>query len=255
MRPRNCFKIALVAVSVAASIGEIFTLLFLWGVGVEFGSSAATQPGGIHLLELTAAQDLFALAGRKAVVLNYSGGDVDFWVEIESQGRKQKFGEGLGSLCREKSPGPGQIIEGYFLLVCSEHDDLGMQTWSLACKRGVVAGGSSGVHISASLTQPSFREAWKDGQFVSTRSRLAVWVGEKRPNRVRARDEAAATDYVWTEKSSVQSPLPMGREVCIKEIRVRNKKKDQFAQDCTIKVICKVASPIENLASFEPLAK
>src|SRR5206468_11282183 len=82
---------------------------------------AAAGPAQLRVERWKPGEELLALAGQKAVVLSYSGGDVDFWVEVESRGKRWKSGEGRGAPSAHREPGrPGPTVEGYFVLARSD---------------------------------------------------------------------------------------------------------------------------------------
>ena len=250
MHRRTCLVAVLVSIPIAAGIGISVVLGWLSGVSLGLRSSATSLSAGVHLEKLTEVEELFALAGHKAVVLKYSGGDVDFWVEIETQGKKQKVGQGLGSQCREKRPGPNETIEGYLLLVCSEADDSGRETWCVASQRDVVTESSSGAQVPIFLASANLSQSRENKQSVSASSRQLVQVGEstkpQRANPVAGRDDGVTTDsQVSTATFSVPNPLPPGKDVCITEIRAKRKKGTEFVRVYTIKVMCKAASALE----------
>jgi hypothetical protein len=49
-------------------------------------------------------------------------------------------------------------------------------------------------------------------------------------------------DSAWIQLSSVPNSLPTGKEVCIKKIEERRRKRDELVKVCTIKVMCKAVS-------------
>jgi tRNA A-37 threonylcarbamoyl transferase component Bud32 len=201
------YGVALVALVVGVGIGTMFPRVSPVGPGTS------TPPAGIRLEELKLAEELFALAGQEAVVVKYSGGDVEFWVEIESQGKKQTMGpvqalhEMLGD--KEKPPSPNPTVEGYLLWLRSDAEESGIETWRLACRRDLVAAERSGVQASTPLTEVNTfqsREDRQSGTVASSRS-VRVWNGKKPPSTGQA------------THSSFPSPLPTDREVCLKKIR------------------------------------
>jgi hypothetical protein len=117
-----CLVLVLASLAGGICIGIVFPRVS------PLGSGTPTLSAGIRLEELKPAEELFALAGQEAVVVKYSGGDVEFWVEIESQGKKQKIGP-VGALAglfddKEKPPAPNQAVEGYLLWVRDEEGGL-----------------------------------------------------------------------------------------------------------------------------------
>jgi hypothetical protein len=215
---RTWLLVCLVLVSLAGGIG----------IGIVLprvsprGPGTSTPSPGIRLEELKAAEELFALAGQEAVVVKYSGGDLEFWVEIESQGKKEKHGPvwALAGLLGgdEKPPAPNQTVEGYFLWVRSETDEAGRELWRLACRRDLVATKSSGLQVSAPPVEASVSQSREDRQSSSvfTSGPVRVWQGKK------PRGTGNAT------KSSLSGPLPAAREVCLKEIHVTGYRGDEW---------------------------
>jgi hypothetical protein len=146
---------------------------------------------------------------------------MEFWIEIESPGKKEKVGPvgGIGGLFgAEKAQSPNQIVEGYFLWLRDEADEAGVEKWRVACRRHLVAATSSGLKITNLLGEASTSELREDRQSSSSafsQSRQ-VWKGKK-PN---------ATGSFST--SSIATPLPTDREVCLKETRELGSRPDEW---------------------------
>jgi hypothetical protein len=249
MQRRTYLIVLLVLALIAVGVSIGIMLPRLSWVGTAFRSSPTALAAGIQLEELKSAEELFALAGQKAVVIKYSRGDVEFWVEIESQGKKEKLGQELASLCSEQAPGADQTVEGYFLLVRSAADDSGRETWWVACQRDLVTADSAGAQVSTPLAQANVSQSREDRQSKSASSSQPVQVWESTKgqgrNRVRAPEGPPATDKLEAEISSLRKgPLTTGQEVCIKEIRGNRKKENEFVRVYTIKVMCKAVSAI-----------
>jgi hypothetical protein len=140
---------ALVPAALAVGIGIGTQVPRVWRTGPESPTPSPGLPAGIRIEELTAAEELFALAGQQAVVLKYSGGDVVFWIEMEAQGQneKSKRRSQAGWLEDLKPPAPNQTVEGYFVWVRSEADDT-RERWKVACRRDLVTAQTSGVQAS-----------------------------------------------------------------------------------------------------------
>jgi hypothetical protein len=210
--------LVLVLVSLAGGIGIGIVLPRV----SPLGPRTSTSSPGVRLEELKAAEELFALAGQEAVVVKYSGGDVEFWVETESQGKKEKHGpvRALAGLLGgdEKPPAPNQTVEGYFLWVRSEADEAGRELWRLACRRDLVATEKSGLQVSAPLVEASASQSREDRRSSSmfTSSPVRVWRGKK----------PRGTGYAT--KSTFPGPLPTNREVCLKEIHVTGYRRDEW---------------------------
>jgi len=50
------------------------------------------EAGGLRIQELESSEELFGLVGQKALVFKFTGGDVEFWIELDSDGKKQIHG-------------------------------------------------------------------------------------------------------------------------------------------------------------------
>jgi hypothetical protein len=145
----------LVLVALAVGIGIGMLLPRVLRIGPESPTSSTGVPVGIRLEELKSAEEMFVLASQEAVVLKYSGGDVMFWVEIESQGEKQKMGDDVGMGGDQNQLGTDQTVEGYFVWVRSKPDDEGRETWTIGRRRDLVTAQASGVQVSTPLAQAS----------------------------------------------------------------------------------------------------
>jgi hypothetical protein len=218
---RRWLLVCLVLV-LASLAGGIWIGIVYFRVG-PFPLGTPTPSAGIHLEELKSAEELFTLAGQEAVVFKYSGGDVEFWVEIESQGKKQKIGPVAARAGlfgdKEKPPAPNQVLEGYLLWVRDEGDQAGRETWRVACRRDLVAVERSGLQVSTPLVEAKVSQSREDRQSGSASSSgpVQVWKGKK------PRGTGGST------KSSFPSPLPTDREVCIKEIHMTGYRRDEWA--------------------------
>jgi hypothetical protein len=212
-----CLALALVSFAGGIGIGTVVPRVSPLGPGPP------APAAGVRLEELKSAEELFALAGQEAVVLKYSGGDVELWVEIESQGKKERIGPvralpGLFS-DNDKPPAPKQAVEGHLLWARGEADEAGREAWRLACRRDLVAAERSGLQVATPLAQANVSQAREDRQsgVMSCCGSVRVWQGQK-PRAVGS-----------STKGSFPSPLPTNREVCIKEIRVTGLRRDEWA--------------------------
>lgn len=229
--------LVLVLLALAGGIGIGIVLPRVSIIGPGTPSDPGTTPSaGIRLEEQKSAEELFDLAGQKALILKYSGGDVEFWVEIESQGKRHKIGEFLlwGD---DKQPGPDQAVEGYLLWIRNEPDDAGREWWKVAHRRDLVTAQKSGVQLSSPLAQASVTQSKEDRQSSSGSSSqtVQVWTG-KAPN-------GAMT--LSTASSSIPSPLPTDREVCLKEIREQRKQSQSTLAATTASALGLLSSPLE----------
>lgn len=111
MRRRTWLTAFSVLALIAAAFGVANWLSRKGRVGPGGPPPAAAGPAQHRLERWKPGEELLALAGQKAVVLYYSGGDVDFWVEVESLRKRWKSGEGVARQQRtEKPAGPGQTV-------------------------------------------------------------------------------------------------------------------------------------------------
>jgi hypothetical protein len=227
--------VALVAAVVAIAIATLFSRVS------PSGSGNSTTPGGIRLEELKAAEEMFDLAGQKAVILKYSGGDVEFWVEIESQGKKEKCTLALAGFFddKEKLPAPNQAVVGYFLWVRNEADAEGRETWRLACRRDLVAAERSGLQVWTPLGQASASHSREDRQSTQRFSSQPVQVWKAKNN-----GEIAA---LRSETGTIPNSLPAGREVCIKEIREKRMQPRRAIATAAASILGLSASPRDGL--------
>jgi hypothetical protein len=216
----------LVPMSLAAGIGIGIMLPRAPFVGptplTTPAAAPAAAPAGIRLEELTRAEELFDLADQKAVVLKYSGGELDFWIEFESRGEKVKVGK-VASLTtgldggEKKSPAPNQAVEGYLLWV-RDAEDTGRERWRVACRRDLVAAERSGLQVTTPLVVANVTQSREDRRTGthSTIETFQVWKG-KRPNT-----------YVLSATGSIPNPIPSDRDVCIREIHEKGMRYHEY---------------------------
>ncbi len=213
-----CLVLALASLAGGVAIGMVLPRISPIGPSATSApTSAAPGSKAIHVEELKSAEDLFAVAGQKAAVFKYSGGDVDFWVEIESQGKKQEIGKGVlsGLLSVAKPVAPGQAVEGYFIWVRGDADDAGRETWMVAQRRELFRAQSFGVQVSSLVGQATATRSKEDRESVGGRSsqQVHIWNGKG--------EQGIRWTGAWftLEKGLVPSALPTEHEVRIKEIR------------------------------------
>jgi hypothetical protein len=226
-RPRTGWLLVclvLVPVSVAAGVGIGIMLPRAARPGPAKGAPAPLSPGapllGIRVEHVTAAEDIFNMAGQRAVVLKYSGGDVDCWVEIDSQRGKQKvagfrmaFGAGESDL---KQPGSDQTIEGYFVWLRGEDNDdrsPGNERWTVAYRRGLATTKASAIDVGNPTAHVNFVQSLKDTSGWSMSHGVQVWRGKP----------AGAVMTFSSNHGAIPSPFPVGQEVCVQEFRAERK--------------------------------
>jgi hypothetical protein len=203
---------------------------------------SSTAPlAGTRLEELKSAEELFALAGQKAVVFKYSGGDVQFWVEIEFQGRKRKVELGPQLWGADKQPRPDQTLEGYFVWVRSEANDAGKEEWTIACRTDAITTQASGVQLSTPVADIKTAQSEVQKQSVGSSARglsVQVWKGQVE----KGKNLGVAMTSTLT-MSSIPSPLPTDQEVCLQEIREERKQPKSALAAAAASTIALLASP------------
>jgi hypothetical protein len=182
-------------------------------------SGTAAAPPGIRVEEVTTAEKLFSIVGQEAIVLKYSGGDVEFWVELESEGKTQKFEAGDPAMMAQidKPASPEDSIEGYFIWIRRDKNPTGTELWTVAQQRDSVSNQSSGVELSNVLMQATVSQTQGHTQSgsVSASMVIPVWHGKK------PQGTGAGTT------TSIPNPLPTDRALCLKEMH------EEKAQDRT----------------------
>jgi hypothetical protein len=220
------------AMAIGIGTGIMFPSIFQFGSG---STTPSTGPRlGVHIEELKSGEELFELVGQKALAYKYSGGDVEFWIELDIDGKKQEVGlDNVSQLAQLAgsggfmAPAPNQVIEGYFVCVRSDADDSGKENWTVAFRRTFVSAESSGLDDSA----------------VGGGS-VQVWKRKKPSGR---------TSKVTT---SIPSPVPKDQEVCITTItESRGKKGEEGFEQHVIRVMCKVVSNKEKTEKAETPAQ
>jgi hypothetical protein len=178
---------------------------------------AAAPVGEIRIEEMKEVQELFALGGQRAVVLKYVGGDVNFWIEVDIQGRQEKIGDhlGIGLFGDDKQPAANQTIEGYFVWVRSEADDAGDEQWTVAHRRDLVAAEKSALRVPIPLVQAEVTKSKETRSSTSSsiRQPVRVWKGK-----------FGGGSTTTSTSTSLANPLPLDREIRIKEIREERRK-------------------------------
>jgi hypothetical protein len=243
MNRRLWWIVLVVFALLAFGLGIVIAFQPFTRVGMSLRSSSPAARPGIQIEELTSAEELLATAGIKAVVLKYSGGDVEFWIEIESQGKKTKEGSfGPTHVENVKPAGPNQIVEGYYLLLRTPDDVPGRETWRMAYQRDLVADQPSRVQVSTPVIQMNASQAGRQSHKESSVKALQLW-------------EDANTERAETTVNSIRSPLPPGETVSVAEIKGKQKKGGQFTEVFKIRVMCKAVSEKEGAVDNEKTAK
>jgi hypothetical protein len=178
---------------------------------------AAAAPAGIHLERLKTAEELFTLAGQKAVALRYSGGDVDFWVEIEAPGPQEKIRANLLSRPR---PGPGQTVAGYLLWVREETAERGVERWRVVQQRELSAGQTTGGQVATPLGTARLAQTHEDRQSTSDAisTSIPLWT-----------HQGVCVEVSHLALDSIPSPLPPDRAVCLVEVREERRYETPYA--------------------------
>jgi hypothetical protein len=266
--------LVLLPVAVAAGIG--IGLLIPRGERAPTGASTQTAPAGIHVEELQSAEDMFALAGQKAVVFKFTGGDVSFRVEIERDGKKWSSDLAFPPAAEpDKPPEPGQRVEGYFVWARGGANDVGMEPWRVALRRDLVTTESSSTNVPKAGVPATVTQSHEKRQSSSTslETMVQVWrpripaarlplhaaaavalpvpsgsvipvaqfVALKRFHDLQARDKGAIGAGTSSRMiGSIPNPLPADEEVCLKEIQEEVVGGDPDNDRHRIRVLCKV---------------
>jgi hypothetical protein len=232
-----------VLIPLVAAVGVAVGIMFprISRIGPPPKAPPAGLPSGVRVEELESGEALFEVVGQEALVLKYSGGDVKFWVELETDGKKQKHGEKLQAFGFDnKAPDPSQLVEGYFVwLRAKAYDDpetgiwTGKERWTMGVSRALVSTESSGVRVASPLVQGEVVRSKEDRDSSVTNSSfpVQVWKGHGSRNSRSVR-------------TSIPTPLPPDREVCLKTITEESKEGEEIVDHHVIRVMCKV-EPLE----------
>lgn len=241
-------------------LGFILAVAIGIGIGVMLPrvSKSVTPPqsqtaGGVRVEERKDEEDLFNLAGQKARVFKYSGGDVNFWIELDRDGKTERFDPGMKGLRNlflldsKDPPGPEAQTEGYFVFCRQELGQSGDEFWVVAGNRGQVTATSSSLKLSTPLVEGEVVSSRKDQQnhVVSQSLNVSLWK-EKQSDGTPI--SAGDAEFKWHEDRSISNPLPKGRKVCIMTITEEGKKnhpkekEKELAAKHVIRIMCEIAS-------------
>jgi hypothetical protein len=273
-RTRRLVMLVLLPVAVAAGIA--IGLLIPRGEPAPAGTATQAVPAGIHIEELQSAEEMFALAGHKALVFKFTGGDVTFRVEIERGGKKWSSDLAFPPAPEpDKPPEPGQRVEGYFVWARGSANDAGMEPWRVALRRDLVTAQSSSANVPKAGVPATVTESHEKRQSSSTslETMVQVWrarvpavrlplhaavtvalpapagsaipvaqlVALKRFHELQARDKGAIGAGTSSSMiGSIPNPLPADEEVCLKEFREEVVGGDPDNDGHRIRVLCKV---------------
>lgn len=201
------------------------------GMGLFKKLTSRTEPPtpAPRVEEMKPQAELFAIIGLKAVVFRYAAADMDFWVELEKDGKTQTIGRGVGWI-GTKAPGPNQHVEGYFVLSRSPVGDGREEQWTVAVRRDLVTtepGDTSG--------EPKEK---REPHSASVFETVRVWKA-KLP-------EGAVT--LNTTTSTVPEVLPTDTPVTLKTIKSTRTKDEQALEQYVVRVRCKVVTDADRAA-------
>ena len=184
------------------------------------------EPAGVSIESLDTAAELFGIAGLEAQVFKYSGGNVDFWIELEKDGQTTEFFR--GELLRDGR----DCAEGYFIWT-READFIGPEeTWRLAVQKTLgTPQASRNDHRSADAPE-DFVDKLDDANVRSCRSQRRVRLWDYR-TCMTARDVTM----------SIPSTLPRDEAFCVYSLNgYTYNSKHEKQLDHIIRVMCKVVS-------------
>jgi hypothetical protein len=287
MCSRSGLLLALVVIPLSVAVGFAIGILFPRLPSTGTGPQPGVPPpaAGVNIEEMKQVEELFALAGQKAVVLKYMGGDVNFWIEVESDGNKQTYGSGPGALDPTKPPGPEEEVEGYFLWTRIPEGDSGRESWVVGSRRDLVTVKKVVAQVAnrrAQTTASQSREnrqsssaaitmqgpVWKDRSVLQRHQQIAAAQTVTSPAtagpasliaglltlfRVQDARTLGGTSQVMI--GSVPSPLPVDQEVCLRTIREEKKQGQVTLDRHVMKVMCKVVTERDRVAAKEPPKK
>jgi hypothetical protein len=237
----------------------------------------APAPDQVTVEEWKEAEELLATAGQQnPLVYRYSGGDVDFWMEVGDGANKQRFPrEGASHPRQLDRPAEGdEVITGYCILTrAAVPNDKMREEWAAATQR------SRGTKQSAStvVSMPQLQAFKSESQekAVSGSFRLSVTYPVWRTEPVDPRVYEAAQQVLWFSdqglahrlafpaasdqihfqaavfiSASVESrgfgtfsnPLPIGTPVCLKEYRRERKQVGATIEQHVLRIMCQVVS-------------
>ncbi len=146
------FVLMPLAVALGIGIGIIFPSIAQVGSGSTTPSTVADPGAGVRIEELKFGEELFEIVGQKALVYEYSGGDVEFWIELDIDGKKQELYRGMihqsAGPNKFTPPAQNQVAEGYFVWLRGDNH-LGKENWQVAFRRDLVTTKSSGNQVLA----------------------------------------------------------------------------------------------------------
>ena len=193
------------------------------------------QCKGIRVEELKSEEEVLRLVHEGAIALKYSGGDVEFRVEVEKGGQTQVVFHGPFS---DSRPAADQSIKGCLVWVRDKTDDANQEHWKMTAARRLVSASEESITARASLPMIEGETRLSKGQSLTEgctihRSCIAAW--ETRPPQ--EKPETAKGDklrlmpgMLTSVSTTIPIPLPTDKEVClmsIKETRTIEEKPDE----------------------------
>jgi hypothetical protein len=192
-----------------------------------------------------------------------------FWIELESEGKKEKFGEFLAEMNRgtqeaatkSTSPGPTPVVEGYWGWIREKTSDAVNERWHLAFRRDLVARESTDVRVEIPLAEATTSQSKEQRSSESSSMNHQVKVWRARPAEKKVDQHAAGAKQKLPSANiqagavagsssvtttTIPNPLPSNQEVCIREIREALSFSEHLMKgekpDHVIRIMCRVVS-------------
>ncbi len=208
------------------------------GNGARSQTSEVVRTARVRVERWEPPEKVFASLGEEALVFRYSGGDLRFWIEIESSGKKKTLGENL--IPAAAAPGPGQVVEGHFVWVRHEADESGKELWTVAMERDLVfrPPQPSGVLMATAQSRTGRAgmvvQLWDHAESEEPNQGSSS-TGERVPAAIRSSSSWGTVP--------VPRPLPTDRQFCICAFEAKSGDSDyNTLSRHVIRVMCRVAA-------------
>ena len=188
----------------------------------------------IRVERLETAEGLFAVVGQEASVWKYSGSDMEFWIELEKDGKKEEIIRGEFLPFQEvAAPGPNQQIEGHFIWLREDAEEDGKENWRVGLQRRLVEKKSQNADFSSPLVEGKDSVGKTDSDVWAANFAKPVQLWKKR----KPGEKGTYGGGSWV----IPSPLPLDEEFCIEtRVESRGEEGEDRYQHHVIRVMCKV---------------
>ena len=230
---RSLLLAGLLVLTAGVGIGYLLPRILI----VSTSSPVAEKPhfNGVRVEELKSEEEVLRLVHEGAIALKYTGGNVEFRIELEKGGQTQVLFKGPFS---DSRPAANQSIEGCLVWVRDKADDANQEYWKMTATRQLVSASAESITARASLpviegeATLSKSQSQTEGGGIH-QSCVVAWETrppQEKPETAKGKKLRPMSGMRTSVSTTIPAPLPTDKEVCvisIKETRTIAEKPDE----------------------------